>query len=322
MGGMKIDRAIVAACLAVASSLASAEFPDKPIHLIVPFAAAGGVDVLARAIGQRLSEQVKQPVIVDNKPGGNANIGVDFVTKAAPDGYTVLIAANGLATNATLFPDLTFNVQRDLAPVAYVGYAPLVFVAPPSFQGKTLADVIRAAKAQPGKLNYASAGSGTSQHLAMELLKTMTGIEVQHIPYKGGAPAIVDMLGGRIDFMMLNPLEALPHVKAGRLHAIMVDSAKRMPLLPDTPSAAEAGLPGYEASTWWAFMVPAKTPRLIVDKLNAEIDRALVDPEVRKKLEEMGVVVQPGTPEQFGVFLHAETDKWAGVIKRANIKPE
>ncbi len=317
-----MKRAFLLTCLAILASFAKADYPERPIHIVVPFAAGGGVDVLARAIGQRLGEQVKQPVIIDNKPGGNANIGADFVAKAAPDGYTVLIAANGLATNPALFPDLTYNVQRDLAPVAYVGFAPLVFVAPQAFSGKTLADVLRAARAQPGKLNYASAGSGTSQHLAMELLKTMTGIDVQHIPYKGGAPAIVDMLGGRIDFMMLNPLEALPHVKAGRLHAIMVDSAKRMPLLPDVPSAAEAGLPGYEASTWWGFLVPAKTPRPVIDRLNAEIDRALADPEVKKKLEDMGVVIQPGTAERFGVFIRAETAKWADVIRKANIRPE
>ena len=317
-----MKRTILLACLAIVTSFARADYPERPIRVVVPFAAGGGVDVLARAIGQKLGEELKQPVVIDNKPGGNANIGVDFVAKAPADGYTVLLAANGLATNPALFPDLAYNVQRDLAPVAYVGYAPLVFVAPQSFSGKTLADVIRMAKAQPGKLNYASAGSGTSQHLAMELLKAMTGIDVQHIPYKGGAPAIVDMLGGRIDFMMLNPLEALPHVKAGKLHAIMVDSPGRMALLPDVPGAAEAGLPGYDASTWWAFMVPAKTPRPVIEKLNARINRALADPEVKKRLEDMGVVIQPGTPEQLGAFLRAETDKWAGVIRKANIKPE
>jgi len=317
-----MKRAFLLTCLAILASFARADYPDRPIRIVVPFAAGGGVDVLARTISQKLGEQLKQTVIVDNKPGGNANIGADFVAKAAPDGYTVLIAANGLATNPALFPDLTYNVQRDLAPVAYVGYAPLVFVAPQSFSARTLADVLRAAKAQPGKLNYASAGSGTSQHLAMELLKTMTAIDVQHVPYKGGAPAIVDMLGGRIDFMMLNPLEALPHVRAGKLHAIMVDSATRMPLLPDVPSASEAGLPGYEASTWWAFMVPARTPRPVIDRLNAEINRALTDADVKKKLEDMGVVVQPGTPDQLGAFVRAETDKWAGVIRKANIKPE
>jgi len=317
-----MKRALLLALAAILSSFARADYPEKPIHFVVPFAAGGGVDVLARAIGQKLGGEVKQPVIIDNKPGGNANIGVDFVAKAAPDGYTVLIAANGLATNPALFPDLTYNVQRDRAPVAYVGHAPLVLVAPQSFPAKTLAEVIRAAKAQPGKLNYASAGSGTSQHLAVELLKTMTGIDVQHIPYKGGAPAIVDMLGGRIDFMMLNPLEALPHVRAGRLHAIMVGSSKRMALLPEVPGAAEAGLPGYEASTWWGFLVPSRTPRPVVERLNAEINRALADPEVKKKLEDMGVVIQPGTPETFGELVRVETEKWSAVIRKANIKPE
>jgi tripartite-type tricarboxylate transporter receptor subunit TctC len=319
---MKILRFLFVTVLAATSLAHAQDFPTKPIHIVVPFAAGGGVDVLARAIGQRVAEQVNQPVIVDNKPGGNANIGPDFVAKSAPDGYTVLIAANGLATNPTLFPDLPFNVQRDLAPVAYVGYAPLILVAPTSFDAKTLADVIRLAKAEPGKLNYASAGSGSSQHLAVEQLKISAGIDVMHIPYKGGAPAIVDMLGGRINFMMLNPLEAIPHVKGGRLHAILVGGAQRMPLLPDVPTAAEAGLPGYEATTWWGFLMPAKTPPAIVAKLNAEINRALADPGVKKKLEEMGVVVQPGTPESFGAFIRSETDKWAAVIRKANIKAE
>ncbi len=318
----RLPRILINAVLAFVGLAHAQDFPSKPLHIVVPFAAGGGVDVLARAIGQRLSEQIAQPVIIDNKPGGNANIGPDFVAKAPADGYTVLIAANGLATNPSLFRDLPFNVQRDLAAVAYVGYAPLILVAPSSFDAKTLADVIRLAKAEPGKLNYASAGSGSSQHLAGEMLKSMAAIDVMHVPYKGGAPAIVDMLGGRINFMMLNPLEALPHVKAGRLHAIMVGGTQRLALLPDVPTAAEAGLAGYEATTWWGFLVPAKTPREVVARLNAEINRALADPAVKKKLEDMGVVVQPGTPEKFDTFVRAETEKWAGVIKRANIQAE
>ena len=319
---MNLLRIFLVAVLACATLARAQDYPSKPVHIVVPFAAGGGVDVLARAIGQRLSEQVAQPVIIDNKPGGNANIGPEFVTKSPPDGYTVLIAANGLATNTTLFPDLPFNVQRDLVPVAYIGYAPLILVAPASFSAKTLRDVIKLAKAEPGKLNYASAGSGSSQHLAVEMLKTTAGIDVFHVPYKGGAPAIVDMLGGRINFMMLNPLEALPHVKAGRLHAIAVGGGQRLPLIPDVPTAAEAGLAGYEATTWWGFLVPAKTPRAVVAKLNAEVNKALADPGVKKKLEEMGVVIQPGTPEQFGMFVRAETQKWGDVIRKANIKAE
>ena len=299
-----------------------AQYPQKPIHIVVPFAAGGAVDVLARTIGQRLSEQVGQPVIVDNKPGANGNIAPEFVAKEPADGYTVLIAANGLATNPTLFPDLRFNVQRDFAPVAYIGYAPLILVAPTSFEPKTLRDVISKAKAEPGKLNYASAGSGTSGHLAAEMLKNSAAIDVLHVPYKGGAPAIVDMLGGRVSFMMLDPLQVMPHVKAGRLHAIAVGSPKRLPLLPDVPTISEAGLPGYEAVVWWGFLVPAKTPRDVIAKLNAEINKALADPGVRKKLEDMGTVISTGSPEQFGSFVRAETDKWADVIRKGNIQPE
>ena len=310
------------AIVATGLGVAHAQYPQKPIHIVVPFAAGGAVDVLARAIGQRLSEQVGQPVIVDNKPGASGNIAPEFVAKSPPDGYTVLIAANGLATNPTLFPNLSFNVQQDFAPVAYIGYAPLILVAPQTFTPKTLREVIAAAKAKPGTLNYASAGSGTSGHLAAEMLKTQAGIDVVHVPYKGGAPAIIDMLGGRISFMMLDPLQVMPHVTAGKLHAIVVGSPKRLPLLPDVPTAAEAGLAGYEAIVWWGFLVPAKTPKDIVTKLNTEINKALADPGVKKKLEDMGTIISTGTPEQFDKFIRSETDKWAAVIRKSNIQPE
>ena len=319
---MKFRFLAAALLLGIAGAAQAQSYPAKPIHIVVPFAPGGAVDVLARAIGQRLSEQVGQPVIVDNKPGANGNIAPDFVAKSPPDGYTVLIAANGLATNPTLFKDLPFSVTRDLAPVAYIGYSPLILVVPSSFSARTLKDVISTAKSQPGKLNYASAGSGTSGHLAAEMLKSSAGIDVLHVPYKGGAPAIVDMLGGRISFMMLDPLQAMPHIKGERLHAIAVGSPKRLPLLPDVPTVAEAGLPGYEALVWWGFLVPAKTPKEIVARLNSELNKAMAEPGVRKKLEDMGTVVVGGTPEQFEAFIRAETDKWAEVIRKADIKPD
>ena len=317
-----MKRLFGALLLSFAACAAHAQFPQKPIHIVVPFAAGGAVDVIARVIGDQVSRQVGQPVIVDNKAGANGNIATDFVAKAPPDGYTVLIAANGLATNPALFADLPYNVQRDLAPVAYVGYAPLVLVAPESFKPQTLAQLISEAKANPGKLNYASAGTGSSQHLAVEMLKSSAGFEATHIPYKGGAPAIVDMLGGRVDFMMLNPLEALPHLKAGRLHALAVGGAQRLPLLPDVPTAAESGVPGYEATTWWAFVAPAKTPREVVAKLNAEINAALAEPAVKKKLEDMGAIVATGSPEQLDRFIRGETEKWGALIRKANIRPD
>jgi tripartite-type tricarboxylate transporter receptor subunit TctC len=319
---MKLQSLLAVHLFAIAFAAQAQPYPAKPIHIVVPFASGGAVDVLARAIGQRLSEQVSQPVIVDNKPGASGNIAPDFVAKSAPDGYTVLIAANGLATNPTLFADLPFNVTRDFAPVVYIGYAPLILVAPKTFPAKTLQEAIAMAKAQPGKLDYASAGSGTSGHLAAEMFKTSAGIDVVHVPYKGGAPAIVDMLGGRISFMMLDPLQAMPHINGDRLHPIAVGSPKRLPLLPNVPTFAEAGLPGYEALVWWGFLVPAKTPKEIVARLNAELNKAMADPGVKKKLEDMGTVVVGGTPEQFGAFIKAETDKWAEVIRKSNIKPE
>src|SRR6266550_5608303 len=239
-------------CILVATTLvplaANAQtYPNKPIRIIVPYAAGGAVDIIARIIGQPLSEQLKQPVIVDNRPGASANIGMELAAKAAPDGYTLLMASNGIATNMALFPNLTFDGRRDFVPIAKIGYAPLVIVAPASSPAKSLNDLIAMATAEPGKLTYASAGNGSSGHLAGELLKSTAKIDVLHIPYKGGAPAITDLLGERISFMPINPVEVMAHIRAGRLRALAVASDKRFPLMPDVPTVAEAGLPGYEA---------------------------------------------------------------------------
>jgi tripartite-type tricarboxylate transporter receptor subunit TctC len=298
------------------------EYPGRPIKLIVPFSPGGAVDILARIIGQRLAEQMGQPVIVDNRPGANSNLAAELVVKSPADGYTMLIAANGLATNTTLYPNLPFNVLRDLAPVARIGYAPLILVCAPSFPARSLRELIALAKAEPGKLTYASAGNGTSGHLAGEMLKVSAQIDVLHVPYKGGAPAIVDLLGERISFMLLDPLQVMSHVKAQRMRAIAVGSPKRLSLLPDVPTATEAGLPGFEASVWWGFLVPGRTPKEIVAKLNAETLRALADPTVKEKLADMGVVITSGTPEQFAEFLKSETDKWASVIRTSGIQAD
>jgi tripartite-type tricarboxylate transporter receptor subunit TctC len=298
------------------------DYPVRPVKLVVPFSPGGAVDILARIIGQRLSEQMGQPVIVDNRPGANSNLAAELVVKAPADGYTVLIAANGLATNTTLYPNLPFNVLRDLAPVARIGYAPLILVTAPSFPARSLKELIAMGKAGPGKLTYASAGNGTSSHLAGEMLKVSAQVDVLHVPYKGGAPAIVDLLGERISFMLLDPLQVMSHIKAQRMRALAVGSPKRLSLLPDVPTAAEAGLPGFEASVWWGFVVPAKTPREIVARLNAETLKALADPAVKEKLADMGVVITAGTPEQFAEFIKAETDRWAGLIRSSGIQPD
>ena len=321
----------ILACLCAAMTLtvaaapaaaAAEEYPSRPIRIIVPFAAGGAVDSIARVLGQQLSLSTGRPVLVENKPGASANLGADYVAKAAPDGYTVLLAANGLATNVTLFPNMPVNTLRDFAPVAQVGFAPLVLVVSKDSPAKNLKDLISLAKQQPGKLSYASAGNGSSQHLAGEMFKIAAQIDVLHVPYKGGAPALTDLLGGRISYMMQNPLEVLPHIKAQQLHALTVAGNKRLAQLPDVPTASEAGLPGFEASVWWGMVVPVKTPQEIVVKLNAEVQKALASPKVREKLGEMGVIISPSTPEQFGAFLKLEIDKWAKVIKTSGIQAD
>jgi tripartite-type tricarboxylate transporter receptor subunit TctC len=297
-------------------------YPNRPIKIIVPYAAGGAVDIVARTIGQPLAEALKQTVIVDNRPGASANIGMEIAARAPPDGYVLLMASNGIATNMALFANLTFDARRDFAPIASIGYAPLVIVVPVSSPVKSLQDLIALARAEPGKLTYASAGNGSSGHLAGELLKSTARIDVLHVPYKGGAPAIADLLGERITFMPINPVEVLGHIRAGRLRALAVASSQRFPLLPDVPTAAEAGLAGYEASVWWGLVAAAKTPAAIVRQLNAETNRALANPAIANRLVELGVMVTPGTPDQFATFIKSQTELWSRVVKSAGIKPD
>lgn len=316
-----------AACVAIAAAAlalpaCAQPFPSKPLKIVVPFAAGGAVDVVARVVGQRVSEQVNQPVIVDNKPGGHANIGADFVAKSPPDGYTMLLGANGLAANMTLHKNIPFDTLRDFAPVAAVGYAPLVFVVPASSPAKTLQEFIAMARAKPGQFTYGTAAAGGSGHLATELLKSEAKFDALHVPYKGGAPALTDLMGERISFMLLNPIEVVPHVKSGRLRALAVSSSKRLPMLPDVPTFKEAGIPGFEATVWWGFVVPAKTPKDVVAKLETEILKALENDAVRDKLVSLGAVVEPLNSAQFGRFLASEIDKWGRVIKSAKITEE
>ena len=270
---------ILAACMGALIALAAGaqDYPSRPLHIVVPFAAGGAVDTVARIVGQRLSEQMKTPVIVENKPGADANIGATVVAKSAPDGYTVLLGANGLTTNGTLFKNLQYDTLRDFAPVARVGYAPLVLVVPTASPLRSLRELIEAGRKDAGKLTYGSAGTGGSGHLASEVLKSSAKFEALHVPYKGGAPALTDLVGERLSFMLINPLEAVPHVKGNRLRALAVSSDKRLALLPDAPTFAEAGLPGYQASVWWGFVAPARTPPGIVKRLSDETLRALED---------------------------------------------
>jgi tripartite-type tricarboxylate transporter receptor subunit TctC len=301
---------------------AQGAWPSRPIRIIVPFAAGGAVDTVARTLGERLSVQLAQPVLIENKPGANANIGADAVAKAAPDGYTLLVAANGLATNMTLYPKLPFNTLRDFAPISRLGYAPLVLVSATATAPKSLQELIASGRANPGKLSYGSAGNGTSGHLAGELLASAAKFQALHVPYKGGAPALVDLIAGRTSFMLLNPLEVLPHIQSQRLKAVAVTGSQRIGMLPEVPTMTEAGLPGYEATVWWGLLAPAQTPREVVARLNAETLKALADPGVRDRLTALGAVITPSSPEQFSSFLQTEIDKWAVVIKAASIEPD
>lgn len=317
---LALGMALAAALMPLAANAQA--YPTRPVRIIVPYPAGGAVDIIARIVGQPLSDSLKQPVIVDNRPGASANIGMELAAKSPPDGYVLLMASNGIATNMTLFPNLTFDGRRDFSAVARIGFAPLVIVVPAASPAKSLKDLVAQARAEPGKLTYASAGNGSSGHLAGELLKSSAKIDVLHVPYKGGAPAITDLLGERISFMAINPVEVIAHIRSGRLRALAVGSDKRVPLLPDVPTVAEAGLPGYEATVWWGLVAPAGTPREIVVKLNAETNRALADPAIVTRLAELGVEITPGSPEQFAAFIQAQTDLWSGVIRAAGIKPD
>lgn len=300
----------------------NAAFPDKPITLVVPFPAAGAVDTLGRIFADSISTQTGQSVIVENRSGGNGNIGTAAVVNAPANGYTLLIAANGLATNPTMYPNRTFNELKDLAPVAYVGYAPLILVVAYDSPYKTFDDLIKAAKSDRNAISFASSGSGSAPHLASELLRLTTDSNMLHVPYKGGAPAKLDLVSGRVSFMFLNPLEAVPQVEAKKLRALMVDSTARIPQLPDVPTAKELGYPGLEAKVWWGFAVPKNTPVDVIETLNGLINKALQNKSVQKKLEDMAIVVGGGSAAEFDVFFREQVAKWADVVQKAGLPTE
>lgn len=314
--------ALLLSTLAAPAMAQGGAYPSRPVRLVVPFAAGGAVDTVARSLADRLGAQLGQPVIVDNKPGANANIGSEAVVKSAPDGYTLLVAANGVVTNNTLYPNLNFNGLRDFAPISRLGYAPLVLVTATSEPYKSLQDLLAAARAKPGDLTYGSAGNGSSGHLAGALLASVAKLDALHVAYKGGSPALVDLIAGRISFMLLNPLEVLPHIQSGRLRALAVSGTQRAALLPKVPTMAEAGLPGFEASVWWTLLAPAGTPADLVTRLNSETRKALGDGGVRERLTGLGAAITPSSPAETAAFLKGESTKWEQVIRSANIKPD
>ncbi|WP_240939274.1 tripartite tricarboxylate transporter substrate binding protein [Diaphorobacter sp. HDW4A] len=298
----------------------AADYPNKPIKLVVPYPPGGPTDIVARVVAQKLQEQMGQSVIVDNKPGAGANLGAEQVARSAPDGYTLMVATTAHAINPSLFSKLNYSMTKDLAPVSQLTSGPLVIVATPSLPANNVKELIALAKAKNGGLNFASSGNGQSTHLSAELFNAMAGTKMNHIPYKGSAPALTDVMSGQADLMFDTMLSSMPFVKGGKLKAIAVTSSQRSPIAPDIPTVAEAGLPGYEAIAWNGIQAPAGTPKDIIDKLNAELRKALENPEVKQRFEAQGFSSAWNTPANYGQFIQAEVDKWAKVVKASGAK--
>ena len=313
--------AMFSAALALLAPLASAQtYPAKPIRFYTPYPPGGTTDILARLFGAKMYEAWNQPVIVEAKPGAGGNIGADFVAKSAPDGYTILMGASGpLAINASLFSKLPYDPLKDFAPVVLSASVPLILVTHPTLPVKSVKEFIALMKAKPGQFNYASAGPGSPQHLTAELFKFMAKVEMTHIPYKGSGPAITDLVGGQIPFAFESMIPVLPHVKSGRLRALAVSSVQRSPVMPDVPTVAESGVPGFESIAWYGVVAPAGTPKEIIAKLNAEMVRIANLPDIKQRLIEMGSPPVAGTPEQFGNLIKSEIPKWGKVVKQAHV---
>ena len=313
--------AITTFSLATALGAVAVDYPTRPVKFIVSYPPGGTTDVLARIMAQWLSDKMGQPFIVENKPGGGNNIGAEFVVKSPPDGYTIFLVnpANGI--NATLYKDLPFNFIRDIAPVAGLVRSPNVMEVTSAFPAKTVAEFIAYCKANPGKINMASSGSGTSVHLSGELFMSLTGCKMLHVPYKGAGPALADLIGGQVHVLFDNLPSSIGHIRGGKIRALAVTSAQVEPSLPGVPTVGET-VPGYEATAWFGIGAPKATPREIIDKLNAEVNRALADPKMRERLAELGGKSIGGTPEDFGKVIQAETDKWAKVVQSSGAKVE
>jgi len=317
----RLALALAVLCVAATGPARAADYPTRPVKWVVPYPPAGTTDVLARIVAQWLTEKLGQPFVIENKPGAGNNLGTEAVVNAAPDGYTMLLVnpANGI--NATLYKNLNFNLIRDIAPVAGIVRTPNVMEVTPSFPAKTVAEFIAYCKANPGKINMASSGSGTSVHLSGELFKSMTGCNMLHVPYKGAGPALTDLMGGQVDVIFDNLPSSVGHIKGGKIRALGVTSQEREPSLPQVPTIAET-VPGYEATAWFGIGMPKGTPKEIIDKINAEVNRALADPKMRDRLAELGGKPIAGTPEDFGKVIAAETAKWEKVVISSGAKVE
>ena len=290
-------------------------YPDHPIKLIVPVPPGGGVDILARAIGQKMAASMSVSVVIDNRAGASAAIGTEALAKSPPDGYTIMMGYSAHATNPIFNPNLPYDTKRDFAAIAHVGYIPLILVVPANSPANSVQELIALAKAKPGQLQFASGGAGAGAHLSGELLKVTAGVDIIHVPYKGNAPALNDVLGGHVSMMFDTINTSLPHVKAGTLKALAVTSSKRSPLAPDVPTMIEAGLPGFEISAWYVMFAPAHVPKDVMQRLNAEVNKAIKDPELRATLGAQGVELTGGTLEEADAFVSGEGERWARIIK-------
>jgi tripartite-type tricarboxylate transporter receptor subunit TctC len=319
----RLPRALVAACLLLMACLAQAQgWPAKTVTVVAPVPAGGGVDILSRALAQKLAEQTGGTFIVENRPGASAAIGTAYVAHAAADGHTLLMGYSALSTAKFLTEKLPYDLESDLRAVANIGYIPLVLVVPTSSPAKSVQDIVAMAKAQPGAITFASGGAGAGAHLSGELLKSMSKIDITHVPYKGNAPALNDTIGGQTSLMFDTITTAMPFVRAGKLRALATTGPVRPPIAADVPTMAEAGLPGFEVSAWYMVFAPRKTPQDLIEKINAAINKALADPQLARDLAKQGVVLTGGSVPETEKFLAREVDRWGKIIKAAGIKAD
>jgi tripartite-type tricarboxylate transporter receptor subunit TctC len=312
---------VAALCLGAANpALAQPAFPAKPVTIVAAYPPGGTVDLLSRVLSQKLGEDWKQTVIVENRPGASGIVGSQHVAKSAADGYTLMVVPITHVTNSSLFAKVPYDPIEDFTPISMLAASPLMLVVNNNFPAKSVGELMAQAKANPGRFNCGSGGNGTSQHLACELFKSTTKLDIKHVPYKGNAAAMTDVMGGQIETLFDQMATAVPHVKSGKVRALAVTTAKRSPAMPDVPTVAEAGVPGYESTAWFGIVGPKGMPKEVVDRINASVRKALARPEVQKQLGEQGLELTPGTPEEFRETLKTEMVKWAGVIKQAGIK--
>ena len=317
---LRIPLACVALCWAVG---ASAQFPNKPIRMVVPFPAGGPTDIVARTVGQKLAEALGQPVIIDNRGGAGGVLGTEMVVKSPADGYTLLVGTiSGLAVAMSLYPNHSYETLRDLAPITQAVTVTNIVVVHPSIPARSVKELLALARAKPGTLTYASSGNGTITNLAGELFKSLARVDIVHVPFRGGAPALTALLSGEVSMSFENSLIVVPHIKSGKVRALAVTGAKRSRSAPELPTVAEAGLPGYSASGWYGFVAPAATPKEIIARLASELNRILKQPDVIERLSSQGAEPVGGTPAEFTAFIQTEIDKWAKLVKSANMKAE